>query len=808
MGVLENIAAFTNPKGEAAQGRTQALHGVLGNIGDMLSQFLSPRGREFANNVVQSVDTVSPIAESRRLGQEFNEGNYGDVAAGVAAYAIPAGILARYGPQTSLAAAQFIAENLSLFGGSMKEVGESAYEAVLQRMNQPGPVPTLGSNLGNLGKSPTNTKSKTILMPDGTRIPRPKTMADVPDIRNMPVEDALFIARQEPHIIAGGKGSRGAFIGGPENIKSRRSLTNQRAFMDSEVDAGAPGGDWYDRFRDDISRVTSNQRDADWMANQEGQYSAGVSPEGEVGYSIKDTNSAIALGTPNKPARPAQQAASARAIETNDPANFQLGEKTGEYARRINPRSASERTATGVNDFRHARTLGYTEPDGRPQREGLHGPQHKYSDYETALMVERANQRQLEGRTNWTGEQIQAAPWVKQKADDFYERQKKGYLKKARDRLAKQNSNMAPGAEEAMARQIALEEAGRTIGDYFPKHTAFATYEAQPFVDAGHLPGLAKASQEERIAFASDPLSTWANAKGGRDEIYANTRLGDTGYAMRVQPTTEMQGVYTPPAGVTEYNPGEVARPLVGFDTSGTNKTIPAPDRSLMDAGEATRAYVDAQGAGAWHTAWKKGQADKTRSISAELPNERPLTQSELGALGKISAKYNLPDIVDTGQGATITSFYPEPGKMPSKQFKNLQNDLDALGIFESVERVSIDSGYLAFEDAWKAGVGSGEATKNLLSVMDGVPSGTYDAFNNNVSIGQNALDRMSRDERLAGQYGGTRKDIQNARKIIGEGKGWIDRLRAGLEKGLILPGIAAGVLSLSMREGGRDEQS
>ena len=150
MGVLENIAAFTNPKGEAAQGRTQALHGVLGNIGDMLSQFLSPRGREFANNVVQSVDTVSPISESRRIGQEFNEGNYGDVAAGVAAYAIPAGILARYGPQTSLAAAQFISENLSLFGGSMKEVGESAYEAVLQRMNQPGEMPDLGSNLGNI----------------------------------------------------------------------------------------------------------------------------------------------------------------------------------------------------------------------------------------------------------------------------------------------------------------------------------------------------------------------------------------------------------------------------------------------------------------------------------------------------------------------------------------------------------------------------------------------------------------------------------------------------------------------------------
>ena len=53
----------------------------------------------------------------------------------------------------------------------------------------------------------------------------------------------------------------------------------------------------------------------------------------------------------------------------------------------------------------------------------------------------------------------------------------------------------------------------------------------------------------------------------------------------------------------------------------------------------------------------------------------------------------------------------------------------------------------------------------------------------------------------MSAEFGATRKDIENARRIIGEGAGWIDRLKNALEKGVILPGIAAFVLSRSMSE-------
>lgn len=683
-----------------------------------------------------------------------------------------------------------------------RSLAEGDFGGVLDAV-RPGVEPQSLSAASSSG--PSNPKSKTILMPDGSRIPRPKTMAEVPDIRNMSVQDALFVARQEPHLIEAGDSSRGAYIGGPEKIKGRRSLNSQRAFMDNEIDAGDKGGDWYDRYRQGVEAVTSNTNDQTWMSNLEGMYSAGVAPNNELAFALKDTNSAVAYGVPGKPYTPKQQEASLRAIETNDPFNYMLGKKTGEYARRVNPQAATSTTATGVNDFRHLRTLGFTETSGAAQRNAVGEAGHKYADYETALAVERANQRNLAGRSNWTGEQIQAAPWVKQKADDLYARSEKRYLNDAQEILTDQGSNFAPGELEKTAYSLAFADANKTIADFFPNNTAFATYEAQPFIDAGQLPGLGQATEAQRVELAAMPESTWANTNG-RDDIYANTRLGNTGVAVRTQPTTAMQGVYTPPQGVTEFNPGEVARPLVAFNLDKSLKSLPEADRAIMDAGEATRAFIDVQGAGAWHKPFVGGPATQSNSIFAALENPRPLEKKELGILQKIGEKYGLPDVVDTGQGATITSFYPEP-KLPSSQAKGLLEEIKNTKIFKGAERAKVDSGYLGFEDAWRAGEGSGEATRNLLNVLDGVPSGVYKAFNNNEAIAENALRRMERDEKLASSFGATRKDIANARKIIGEGKGWIDRLRKALDAKAILPGVAALALTELNFQGSRDDE-
>lgn len=670
-----------------------------------------------------------------------------------------------------------------------------------------------------------NLKSKTILLPDGTTIPRPKTMSQVPDLQDLPPDQALFIARQQPHVIPR---ADGGYVGAPRDIRTTRQLNNQRGSMDAEIDAGAAGGDWYDRYRNAILAVTNTARDGDWMAAIQGMMSAGVSPESELAFALKHTNSAIAQGanpaTTTVARFPAQTDSGIAAAQANDVSRHQLGSKTREYARLINPRQAGNFGVTGVNDFRYLRTLGFKQADGSAQSEGVGSTSHTYAHYETALGVDRANIRMADGRATWTGEQIQAAPWVKQKGDDFFERQKTGYLKKARARLKDQGvTNVTDAYIDRVGRQISFEEASRTIGDYYPKHTAFATYEAQPFTGMGHLPDLQTASKAEQDAFAMMPQSTWANSPGGLDDIYSNMRLGETGVVMKALPTTKMQGVYTPPGGVPEANLGEVARPLVAFDTA-KNKTMPADDMSLLRGGEAARAFIDAQGAAAFHKPFKglPSQAPFSNSIFASTGSPGPTPIADFGILGEIGRQRNLPDVIDTGQGVTLTNFdnpltmadeikygavddafikknnkiLNKAGdlKLSAGEFKDISAELEALG-YREADRVNISSDYIPMFEL-DEGYGSGAVTGNLLGIMDALPKGTYDSINANPQIPMNAVTRAMRDQDLASSFGGVRGDLQNARRIIGEGPGWIDRLRQAMKDGTIP--LPVGVFALS----------
>lgn len=631
--------------------------------------------------------------------------------------------------------------------------------------------------------------------------PSPKRMTQLPNLREMPVDQAVKVARKEPHLILSPDRSEGAFIGGPRAIEDRKDLLRMRRDLDKTVARDPRGGDWYDRYRASVAEVTGGDpRDNLWMTSLQGQYSAGVSPQAELAFALKDTNSAIATGKPVKAARPAQQQASMRAIQNNDPGEFQLGAKTGEYARRVNPDQPGPATATGVNDFRHARNLGYTEPDGTPQRNALSGAQHTFSDYETALAVDRANKKNLAGRSNWTGEQLQAVPWVVQKADDLWSRQSAGYIGQARAML----KGATEQEIEQAARELAFQDANKTIGDFFPKHTAYATYEAQPGAMTGHLPGSVGAPSWQREAFANDTRSAWNTAPGGRDALYAGMRLGDTGYAMRVRPSLEMQGMYTPPGGVTEFNPGNVARPLVSF-TSGDVKSVPAADRGLLDGVEATRAYLDAQGAGAWHKPWTDGSPGQSNSVFITKRTPGLLDPDEMQSLQKIGAEAGLPDVVDVNEGVTMTSFYPDPAPRTPKQQKALSANIANAGDYRSIERSKVDSGYIGYEKAWEQ-EGKGGATRKLLRTIDDLPRATQQALDSNPAVPQGALARLERDEQWSKAWGATRADIQNARKIIGEGPGWIGRLRMAVRRKEILPAIATALIASSGLQEAGDE--
>lgn len=649
--------------------------------------------------------------------------------------------------------------------------------AVGERLNQPGPMPTLYSNP---------------LIPGG---------GDIPNLRGLPRDEAIRAARKEPHLIPAGDRSGGAYVGGPRDIKDRKDLLRMRRELDKFVGKDTRGADWYDRYRDAVTEVTGGDPlMTQWFTNRQGQFSAGVSPQSELAFALKDLNSAIATGAPVKAARPAQQAASQRAIDANDPNKFMLGQKTGEYARLVDPNRGGTDLpgATGVNDFRHLRSLGYTEATGEAQVGAVGPAGHRFADYETALAVDRANRKALGGRTDWTGERLQAAPWVTQKGGDFYGRQEAGYLQRAEEIVppvaadAPADVLAARSAEvQRQAMEIAMREANSTIGDYFPKHTAYATYEAQPYAGGGHLSGGVGAPKAERDAFAADPRSSWVG-DDGRDALYAGMQLGDTGYAMAVRPSVGMQGIYTPPSGVTEYNAGMVARPLVAFD-SGKVKSLPEADRNLLTAGEATRALVDYQGAGAFNKPWVGGQAGLSNSVMLGRSSPQPMTPDELSRLAELGARYGLPDIVDNGDMALMTSFGGPPA-LKKQGLLDIADEVRGMGGFSSADRVNIDSGYVGYENALGRPQGSGATVRTFLKLMDEMPRATYDAMNNNKAIGKAALQRLERDAEWSAKWGATRQDVQNLRSVIGNAKGkWIDELKRALRAGTVaLPAAAA----------------
>jgi hypothetical protein len=143
----------------------------------------------------------------------------------------------------------------------------------------------------------------------------------------------------------------------------------------------------------------------------------------------------------------------------------------------------------------------------------------------------------------------------------------------------------------------------------------------------------------------------------------------------------------------------------------------------------------------------------------------------------------------------------------------SLTKDLDAIG-FPNVKRVDVDSGYIGYEDAWGAGKGSGEVTKQLLDFFDGMPDGLVKAFNQNEATPLNAANRLQRDADFAKKYGGTRSDIQRLHKIIAgdhpeyQGKYWLDRVRKAVKAGAILPALGAYLLTQTIDQTSPDDGS
>ena len=235
-------------------------------------------------------------------------------------------------------------------------------------------------------------------------------------------EAVLNAARKGEHL----KRTESGYIGAPRTVTGPRGLSAMRGNLDAgfqdaveAVNFADPTrlGRWYDTAR--MGQAVSNEPYMlPRVLEEHGVYSAGVSPESELGFALKHRNSRAA-GEPSMAFRTAPMETLDEAVANNVAAD--LGDKIGEYAKKQDPRNPGK-SLFGVNDFRAAQNFGYTDVKGDPWKAAVSETMHPVMDAETALMVDRANANALAGRTDWRGEQIQEVPWIYGKAQDLYSR--------------------------------------------------------------------------------------------------------------------------------------------------------------------------------------------------------------------------------------------------------------------------------------------------------------------------------------------------------------------------------------------------
>jgi hypothetical protein len=654
-------------------------------------------------------------------------------------------------------------------------------------------------------------------------------------------EAVLDAARAGKHLKPSGRG----FIGAPRTVKGKRGLNTMRSDIDQDfkdsVDAVRLAdperlGTWYDRAKQGIAE-SSEPYQLPRTLEQHGVYSAGVSPESELTFALKHLNSRVA-GDPRMAYRGAGMENLDEAVAEGRPAN--MGFKIGEYANKNDPRIPNA-GLFGVNDFRRAQGMGYTDAAGNPWHEGVRDTMHPFMDAETALQVDRANAAGTGGRTDWAGPQIQEVPWVYGKAQDQYGRGKGG------GRYA---------GDELEGIKQSLVDANNTARDYMYKHAASATHEAIPGAGLNHVPQALDMTPEQKLAYGRQgrwDLPSPEAALNEFPEVGAGNRdilYGAAGY--RQLPSREAEGLYVNSLGGVENNPMTIARPLMDFPTGGGG--LMAPDsRATMDFVEHFRPFMDAQEAGAYNLAntmnavqGKNSMLLDTRGISPDpladptagvLPTAKQLGEIN-SALGEASgaakkeakelreklpfgpptkANVNkLQGLEDAASGYGVTStnrgalVFPYNAEASSAGIKELMKragpDIENVFPGAKQERSLSTMGYQpgigkrSPEGPLSTAPFSGEATADLLRHASELPQSVSENLSESEWVRNQIREKALRDAKM----GGTRRDIQESRRFFSEAD-W-PKAVAMIRKGMT-PAAALAALGYNINAMAADER-
>jgi hypothetical protein len=670
----------------------------------------------------------------------------------------------------------------------------------------------------------------------GKKATRKKTEADVfRDMeRNFGQEATLANIRKGQHLKPDG---RGGYVGAPRTVTSpqalgalRRELDNQFGDAVQAVDlaerrAGTPErvGTWYDRAKQGIAE-SNEPWQLDRSLDGHSVYSAGVSPESELGFSLKHDVSR-AIGMPDMAYRGAPMRTLDKAVKNDT--EPKLGFKIGEYRDKNDPRLPNE-GLFGVNDFRRAQGMGYTLPDGSIWQGGVSPTMHPFMDGETALQVDRARKGSVAGRADWQGPHIQELPWVYDKGQDLY----------FRGQNARYKGDPLEGITSA------LRDANNTARDYFYKHTASATHEAIPGKSTGHVPSLLDADPQAKLNYSQ--TGRWdiptpyllddapTVGEGPRDALYSAIGL-------RQLPSVQSTGAYLNSAGNLETNPMTIARPMLDFPTGGGGGRI-APNRAgMMDATERFRAVVDAQEAGGYNlpntmdsvtgknamvidtrgaadpTTGRQPTADQLRqtiesieSASAAAAKEAqglldvgPPTSQAARKLDRLNDAAGGYGVTATSRGALVFPYNPTAsGGGIDEIMRRAGPGLQSAFPGAKAEKAVASTGYVPGIGKWDGNnvvptqPYTGEATMGLLEEMAFAPNEVARKISESEAVRNIIREKITRDAALPGARG----DIQNTRNFLAEAD-WnkaVEMIRRGVPAAAALSALGYSASSLA----------
>jgi hypothetical protein len=506
----------------------------------------------------------------------------------------------------------------------------------------------------------------------------------------------------------------GQYVGAPPGVDSPQSLGAMVNNYVKGMEEGLPGRNFYtDSSKDIFARTGQNMTESDLLAQNIATLSRANNVGGNTSMSAK-AHIQAATGDPIKTGRfPSKDSPPLQAMYDAGQAEY-LGHKRDPFATQLGVEWAPERIGRGVNDMHEAELMGY--PSGKVGG----ATQHDFMDEVRARAIAKANELQLGGFSDWNTGNAQAAAWTGNKI---------------------RRGDLSAG------------DAAKSYANYFPLHEANATYESVSSPVTGHLRGLLDAPFEERLKYTLDPRGSWDTSASGRD-------IGYTAAGMLPGETVQTVGRFKESA-----NPAFVARPVIGTETTADGSRVMTPgSKKSLTAVEASRAYFDAQEAGAWHRIMPAKNADAYTGAGIDFG--RNFTASDMEKIAPLfeARGYYLGS---SPNGITVmANDSTKVGKDFSKEIKEILKSNKEAFKNAKVEFGTLESDYIDYGGAYTSNV-PGSVTSEMLKRLDAAPE-TAGLLQNSQLYKDTVLARNARDADAAkAGYGVSRKDLENARKIF-----------------------------------------